>query len=116
MTIDFFNNNCTESARNDKYFGLCDDEDTSEKTPAYSDIDNLENWISTVKNDDEIEVIFTPIDNCLIIKKVGTKDDESTCDGMLTFENKIFLVELKNKTKEWISKGKALINLRILFF
>lgn len=41
--------------------------------------------------------MFTPIDNCIIVYKGGTKDKESTYDGMLTFTDSLYLVELKDK-------------------
>lgn len=93
MSVDFFDNTCSEELRNDIEFGLCDDEN---EHAAYSDTANECNWIATVKNDSEKEVVFTPIDNCIIIHKLNSLEKESTCDGMLTFENSIYLVELKD--------------------
>lgn len=47
MSLDFFQNNCKESPRNDEIFGLCDAQDG---TKAYSDTENTDDWIATVKN------------------------------------------------------------------
>jgi hypothetical protein len=87
--------------RTDEKFGLCGDDNES---PAYSDVDHESQWIATVENNAG-EVVFTPIDKCIITGKDGTKDKESTCDGMLTFTDSLFLVELKNKRKEWFGEG-----------
>ena len=41
-------------------------------------------------------------------KKEGTKDKESSCDGMLTFAQNLYLVELKKQgTGGWISDAKG---------
>lgn len=90
---------CREEPRTEKRFGLCDD---GENKPAYSDFENELNWLAVVRNEFEKEIIFTAIDKCLEIFKQGTTERESTCDGMLTFENSLYLVELKNdRTKGW---------------
>ena len=108
MKVDFFDNVYIEPARSEIVFGVCDAQD-GEK--AYTDIENEDTWIAKVKNSDQLNTVFTPIDNCLIIFKDGTKDKESTCDGMLTFQNSLFLIELKNQRANWITKAKAqLIN------
>lgn len=104
MSVDFFNNNCTEPERKDKQYGICDDQDGN---MAYSSLSTEEEWIAIIKNDNETEISFTPIDNCIIILKDGTKDKESTCDGMLTFKNSLYLLELKNRaTGGWIGEAK----------
>lgn len=93
MSLDFFDTICSETPRKDAEFGLCDDKND---VAAYSNLDNKDNWIAIVKNDNQEEIVFTPIDNCIVIPKEDSKEKESTCDGMLTFRNSIFLVELKN--------------------
>lgn len=49
MKIDFFKD---EQIVSDNYFGLCDDEDESSKTPAYVDTNpgNKDRWIADVRN------------------------------------------------------------------
>ena len=103
MSIDFFNTSCAEAPQATKEFGLCDDQNSRK---AYSNVDDSSKWIAIVKNENKIRVQFTPIDNCMNIKKNGLNELESTCDGMLTFENSIYLVELKNsRTRGWRSKS-----------
>ena len=104
MSIDFFHNNCKENPRKEKLFGICDDQNGAK---AYTDIANHEAWIAIVINDSEFDILFTAIDNCIVIYKKGTKEKESSCDGMLTFNDSIFLVELKIQGKDWISKAKS---------
>ncbi|NCP83781.1 MAG: hypothetical protein GW823_02540 [Bacteroidetes bacterium] len=104
MSVNFFETDCKEESRNEKQFGICDDQNG---TKAYTDLVNSTNWIAKVKNDNEIDVSFTPIDNCIIVLKEGTKDKESSCDGMLTFAQNLYLVELKKQgSGGWISYAK----------
>jgi hypothetical protein len=104
MNVNFLETDCKESSRNDKFFGICDDQ---EGKKAYTDTSNAKKWIAKVINENEKKVTFTPIDNCIIIHKEGTSEKESTCDGMLIFDNSLFLVELKVQGKDWISKAKS---------
>ncbi len=98
MKIDFFNNNCNEDSLNESEFGICDDEDGRR---AYTDITDRNKWIAHVSNINKKDVIFTAIDNCVVIKKTGTNDNESNCDGMLRYNDSLYLVELKNKRSNW---------------
>jgi len=102
MKTNFFETDCKEYSRTNALFGLCDKEDNSK---AYSTLDTPDKWIATVVNNENKTIIFTPIDNCIEILKEGTNQKESTCDGMLTFENTIYLVELKNQRTQWQNKA-----------
>jgi hypothetical protein len=100
MSVDFFNTPCKEPALTNMEFGICDDQDG---TKAYTSVGISTNWIATVINKTQIEVSFTSIDNCIIVLKEGTLDKESSCDGMLTFSNNVYLIELKNqRTGGWL--------------
>jgi hypothetical protein len=101
MSINFFDANC-QSQTNQYKFGLCDDPN---EDPAYIHIDDCSKWIAIVENNQEIEVIFTAIDNCIeILRSDGTMDNR--CDGMLTYNNHIIFVELKEKNyrNNWVVK------------
>lgn len=103
MNPDFLNSPCKEPSRNNELFGLCDDQNS---TKAYSDHLNTDKWIAKVINNDQVDVTFTPVDFCMNILKEGTNDQESTCDGMLTSENCLYLVELKEQgTGGWLSEA-----------
>lgn len=105
MSVDFFESDCKESSRKDKLFGICDDQNGKK---AYTDIDDSTKWIAKVINANEIDISFTPIDNCIIILKEGTKKKESSCDGMLTFAQSLYLVELKKQGPGgWITDAKG---------
>lgn len=105
MSVNFLKTDCKEASRSDDLFGICDDQNN---TAAYTDLANPSKWIAKVINEKNIDVSFTAIDNCIIILKEGTKDKESTCDGMLTFGNSIYLVELKKQiTGGWIPEAVA---------
>ena len=86
--IYFFDTDCSEHVVNSRIFGICDD-DNSEK--AYTNKDDELKWIATVKNTNKRDITFTAIDNCINI------DEGRRCDGMLTYGNSLFLIELKNK-------------------
>mgnify|MGYP003595245340 CR=1 FL=1 len=103
MSVNFFCTNCKEPVRNDSVFGLCDDQI---QTKAYSTTESPDKWNATVRNELRKEVAFTPLDKCLKILKPGTADEESLCDGMLTFDNSLYLVELKDKGKRWKEDAK----------
>ena len=109
MSIDFFNTECKEPVRNDIAFGICDNQDG---TRAYTDIENRNTWVAEVENTNKLDTFFTPIDNCIIVLKSDTYDQESTCDGMLTFRNSIYLVELKiQRTGGWLPGAIKQLNI-----
>lgn len=100
MKVDFLVNTCKEPARTDSVFGLCDDQNGQK---AYSTIDNAGKWIATVKNDKNIELVFTPIDNCLI--KSYELEGIGRCDGLLTSPDHLYFIELKDVAKNWVSEA-----------
>jgi hypothetical protein len=105
MSIYFFDANC-QSQTNQPKFGLCDDPPPLEN-PAYIDTVDCSKWIAIVENNQEIEVIFTAIDNCIeILRSDGTMDNR--CDGMLTYNNHLIFVELKEKNyrNNWVVNGE----------
>ena len=105
MSVIFFGTKCKESSRQDKLFGICDDQNG---TKAYTNMTDNTKWIAKVINNNDLAISFTPIDNCIIVLKEGTLDKESTCDGMLTFSNSLYLVELKKQgIGGWLSDAKS---------
>ena len=104
MSVDFFNTPCSEKPRTDIKFGICDDQDGGK---AYTDSKDDTKWAATVNNQHSRAITFTAIDHCMEIKKVGTKDQESTCDGMLTYAEGILFVELKDQKERGITTAKA---------
>lgn len=90
--MNFLDHRCQSGPFSHVQFGLCDDHTSP---VAYVDISSPETWIATVKNDDQKEVLFTAIDNCVI------QNDEQTghgrCDCMLTTDRELYLVELKER-------------------
>lgn len=114
MNVNFFETICKETPRLDKIFGICDDQDG---TKAYTNATDEDQWIAIVINDYNFAISFTAIYNCILVYKEGTKDKESTCDGMLTFSDSLYLVELKNKgTGGWLpySKGQLENTIKLL--
>jgi hypothetical protein len=103
MRIDFFETNCQEPSKSDKTFGICDD---GNGTPAYTDTADATKWVAKVVNENETDVAFTAIDNCIVLLREGTNEEERSCDGMLTTAQSLYLVELKDKEKNWIADAK----------
>jgi hypothetical protein len=103
MKVDFFKASCQTITQETK-FGICDDDDKNIKTPAYINTDDASKWIAEVLNESSKTITFTAIDNCIdMIRENG--DMEKRCDGMITCEESLFLVELKDKTAHWQSSG-----------
>ena len=119
MNINFFDERCQSNTDSSK-FGLCDEPSPSEK-PAYIDTDisnEQEKWITIVENKTEIEITFTAIDKCIVIKRVDGNMD-SRCDGMLTYWDSIIFVELKEravKNNVWVGKGEQQLRNAIRVF
>ncbi len=111
MSINFLRNNCAEPVRTDKLFGLCDNQDG---TKAYSNTDNAAIWIAIVRNDNSIEVVFTPVDKCLIqdYEYIG----RGRCDGILTSAQHLYFIELKDQPKNWIAGAIEQLDSTIVFF
>ncbi len=104
MSIDYFTNSCKTSSNKVK-FGLCDDPPPL-SNPAYIDEKEPAKWIGIVKNSEEKNVDFFAIDNCVDIRRDdGTMD--SRCDGVLSYEDKLIFVELKERDGgQWLKKGR----------
>ncbi|MCP2040083.1 hypothetical protein L1281_000663 [Neisseria sp. HSC-16F19] len=93
---DFFDlsTNNGEPVRADPLFGICDDGcGENKEKPAYTDVEFPKKWIATVQNRNNIEIQFYAIDKRIKILING--DEQSLCDGMLTFSDDLYLVELK---------------------
>lgn len=97
MSLNFLENPCREPERTDIRFGLCDDQNGQK---AYSDAENEARWIATIKNDQAIPLVFTPIDKCII--QDGEYPGHGRCDGMLTSSDHLYFVELKDQAKDWL--------------
>jgi hypothetical protein len=94
--IDFFNSVCQENPRIELEFGILDGVPI-----AYTSTESPSSWIGVVKNPNFKEVVFTAIDGCVI--KGDDLQGTKRCDGMLTTDDSLFLVELKDQLKGWKS-------------
>lgn len=116
MSIDFTLVHCQTTSKK-KRFGLCDNPPPA-KDPAYIDEIDGAKWIAVVHNDYTKDIIFTAIDNCIEIKRPNGKDSQR-CDGVLTFEDTVIFVELKDrfsKGKGWITDAEEQLKETIYFF
>jgi hypothetical protein len=109
--MNFFDATCQEPAINQSEFGLCDDQDG---TKAYTDITDATKWVATVKNPKQKNLVFTAIDACVI--KSNEEVGRGRCDGMLTSDEHLFFVELKEQRSNWISGAIDQLESTIQFF
>lgn len=109
--MDFFQSICQEPPLNHSLFGLCDDQNGRR---AYTDVKNQRKWIATVKNDKNKSLIFTAIDKCVI--KDHEEPGRGRCDGMLTSDEHIYFVELKDEAKGWIADAIEQLESTVKFF
>jgi hypothetical protein len=98
MSLNFFKVDCQYPPISIDTFGLCDKEDG---TKAYPDTANPNEWIAEVKNENNLDITFTAVDKCVIHDH--EYPNRGRCDGMLTTENHLYLVELKNQLPPWRS-------------
>lgn len=108
--MDFFNPVCQSGPFSQEKFGLCDDQSA---TRAYVDTTTPDKWVATVKNPARKAVTFTAIDKCVI--QDGDEPGRGRCDGMLTTEDLLYLVELKDKKDNWQSHAVEQLKSTILF-
>lgn len=118
MPIDFFNNQYKVTTRSTK-FGICDDipEFGTPKTPEYIDETDPNKWTAEVTNQNKKLAAFYPIDNCIeILRHDGSMDNR--CDGMLSYENNILFIELKDRmsTRGWVQEGLNQLKVTIFNF
>jgi hypothetical protein len=111
MSINFLREECREPPLNIDTFGLCDDQNG---TKAYTNTDDSNMWIATVRNYKNKSIVFTAIDKCII--KDNEERGRGRCDGMLTTSEHIYFVELKNQAKDWISDSIEQLESTIQFF
>ena len=103
MSIDYFSDCKTETKK--IIFGLCDDQ-PPQSNPAYIDEGNHIKWIGIVNNPLEKDVCFNAIDNCIDIRRNDNSMD-SRCDGVLSYQNNLIFVELKEREGgQWLKKGR----------
>ena len=94
--MEFFNPECQSGPFDHTQFGLCDDQNA---TRAYVDTANRERWVATVENPSKRAVTFTAIDKCVI--QDGDEPGRGRCDAMLTTDDLLYLVELKEQEPPW---------------
>lgn len=94
--MDFFKPECQSGPFSQARFGLCDDQSS---TCAYVDTAIPAKWVATVENPSQKAVTFTAIDKCVI--QDCDAPGRGRCDGMLTTEGLLYLVELKEQVPPW---------------
>lgn len=94
--VDFFISKCQMLGITAEMFGICDDDDKAEKTPAYVSLENEEKWGAIIKNHSGKPLNFTAVDNCVVVRR-DNDDMENRCDAMLSNADNLVFVELKNE-------------------
>ena len=119
MPVDFFTQG--NKATSDKeLFGIRDDSQGANKTPAYIDDSNMDNWIAVVHNQNGKLIDFYAID-CCVEWYLPNGDQAKTCDGMLAYNERrnIIFVELKDRKpsyKQWRIKAEEQLKSTIAGF
>lgn len=98
--MDFCKIEC-QTRTNERKFGIYDAEDN---TPAKISYGSAHSWNAKVINETCKNVLFTAIDNCIDIKRPNG-DMDNRCDCMLTYDETLVLIELKNKRGSWQTEG-----------
>lgn len=94
--MNFFDSQCQSGPHAEAQFGVCDDQNF---TRAYVDTASQEKWVATVNNPSRHDVFFTAIDKCVL--QDGDEPNRGRCDGMLTTDRALYLVELKDQRANW---------------
>ena len=109
--IDIFKALC-QDVTEEKRFGICDD---MPHQRAYIDTIDGRKWMAIVQNDTRRQVTFTALDNCIEFRKAnGTM--EKRCEGILTFNDTILFVEIKERTgdaKTWAKDADKQLRISI---
>ena len=110
--MDFFKTQCQSGPYTQERFGVCDD---PVDQPAYVDttLANKNKWIATVSNPKQIPVTFTAIDKCVIQDK--DEPGRGRCDAMLTTDQLLYFIELKNKKPPWQESAHSQLESTIQF-
>lgn len=93
-----------QSKSSKKNFGLRDDDDLN---PAYIDEGIHSDWGAIVENLDSKRITFIALDACEDPMLVDGKRKKQ-CDGVLSDDNKIVFVELKDRKwrrRKWVNEG-----------
>lgn len=117
MSAVTFDVEACQSKSEHKLFGICD-QPAPNNDPAYIDELNGQDWIAVVDNEARNLVTFTAIDNCIPLVREDGKQDKQ-CDGVLTFDDTIIFVELKDrkpKGNKWVLDGEIQLRRTIVQF
>lgn len=100
MRLNFFDALCQEPPLSDENFGLCDDQDGKK---AYINKDDKSKWIAEVKNEHNINLVFSAIDKCVL--QDNRFKNYGRCDAMIFSNDHLYFIELKNENKKWIKNA-----------
>ncbi|MFC0878535.1 hypothetical protein ACE01N_18215 [Saccharicrinis sp. FJH2] len=103
MPVNFFNEECKTVSTN-REFGLCDD---NLRPYAYIKEDGQNSWEGIVINENNYQINFYPIDNCIDLRRADGKMSKR-CDGLLNFNQNLIFVELKSRKwrgSKWLNDG-----------
>ncbi len=98
-------------------FGLCDKPAPS-TAPAYLDENNGADWIAVIDNYYKETAYFTGVDNQIPLRNPSGLMD-SRCDGVLSYNDVIIFVELKQRAQlgsAWIIEAEKQLRSTIIHF
>lgn len=111
---DFFENSCEVQITEVESFGIYDE--LHNNSPAYLVFNFEKDYMLHVVNYNKKGIRFYPIDNCIKIFKENTKDKESSCDGMLVYENNLYFVELAKSCHKSVEDCISQLKSTIILF
>lgn len=105
QVVDFFDSQWYIEHTTESLFFLYDKGDGSLVKLSSDDKDS--SYSVNVHNPSDSDILFLPIDHNVNIKKEGTNDDDSTCDYLLTVNDREQLIfgEIKTGKRGWASEG-----------
>jgi hypothetical protein len=117
MSIDFSLAKCQDSSSK-KLFGICDDPGPATSRAYLDEVDGGK-WIAVVQNEYTYDVLFTAIDHCIEVPPKPNGNPSKRCDGMLTYNDTVIFVELKERAQfgtDWIKNAEKQLKTTIAHF
>lgn len=116
MNVEFFQEQCMSHTQAE-VFGICDGPENTQ-VPAFLSYTDEKEWVARVENPFQFEVTFTAIDRCIEILTDEGKPGKR-CDGMLTYNETVIFVELKQSKStrlQWVKEAEEQLRYTIRHF
>lgn len=98
----------------ERFFGICDNR-SGERAYINTDPRQHSIWSATIQNKTRKQITFTALDKCIEIPR-GDGKMSKRCEGVITVENTIIFLEVKerrDKASTWAKDAEALLKMTI---